>query len=103
MVRRSFLMAWEFLTAITSVFFVTFAVFPGVSLHTGLNFMGAIDDPAIRGSWTALIFIILFNLFDTIGRWLAGQSFGQAPDKLVLLLTYLRVVFIATFVLISLN
>lgn len=72
MVKRSFLMAWEFLTAITSVFFVTFIVFPGVSLHTGLKFMNAISDESIRGPWSALILIAIFNICDTIGRWLAG-------------------------------
>lgn len=72
MVKRSFIYAWLFLTAITSVFVITFIVFPGVSLHTGLKFMSGIDDPALRGSWTALIFIIIFNVCDTIGRWLAG-------------------------------
>ena len=72
MVRRSFIYAWQFLTAITGVFVITFVVFPGVSLHTGLAFMSGIHDPALKGAWTALIFIILFNVFDTIGRWLAG-------------------------------
>ena len=72
MVRRSFIYAWPFLTAITGVFVITFVVFPGVSLRTGLNFMSGIDNPALKGSWTALIFIIIFNVFDTVGRWLAG-------------------------------
>lgn len=76
MVRRSFIYAWPFLTAITGVFVITFVVFPGVSLRTGLNFMSGIDNPDLKGSWTALIFIIIFNMFDTIGRWLGGQSFG---------------------------
>eukprot|EP00347_Sterkiella_histriomuscorum_P015986 403354936 len=103
MLKRSFIYAWQFLTAITSVFVITFVVFPGVSLHTGLAFMSGITDPGLRGAWTALIFIILFNVFDTIGRWLAGQSFGQAPDKLVIILVYSRAIFIVTFVLISLD
>jgi hypothetical protein len=51
MVRRSFLMAWEFLTAITSVFFVTFIVFPGTSLHTDFHFMKAIDNIDLRNAW----------------------------------------------------
>ena len=72
MVKRSFIYAWLFLTAITSVFCLTFIVFPGVSLHTSLKFMEGIDDPNLRGSWSALILIICFNVFDTLGRWLAG-------------------------------
>ncbi|CDW83406.1 equilibrative nucleoside transporter 1 [Stylonychia lemnae] len=103
MVRRSFLMAWEFLTAITSVFFVTFIVFPGTSLHTGLHFMDGIDNASLKGAWSALILITVFNVLDTIGRWLAGQKFGQGSDKFVLILTFVRVIFIATFLLIALN
>jgi len=51
MVKRSFIYAWLFLTAISSVFVVTFIVFPGVSLHTSLKFMKGIEDDSLRGSW----------------------------------------------------
>ena len=43
-----------------------------------------------------LMFIFAFNLFDTIGRWIAGQPWGGIKDSLVLVLSYSRVIFIAT-------
>jgi hypothetical protein len=43
-----------------------------------------------------LIFIFTFNFADTVGRWLAGQKFGNLNDKTVLIITYSRIIFIAT-------
>ena len=54
------------------VFVLTFVVFPGVTLSTYLEFMSGIDNPKLRGAWTALILILTFNIFDTLGRWLGG-------------------------------
>jgi len=48
-----------------------------------------------------LIFIFSFNALDTVGRWLAGQPFGKMPDKQVLILSFSRVIFIATAFLID--
>lgn len=76
MTKRSFLIAWQFLVAISMVFIFTFVVFPGTALHTKLRFMEFIDDGNVRGAWTALLIISLFNIADTLGRWLAGQGFG---------------------------
>ncbi len=100
--KRSFLIAWQFLISITFVFILTFIVYPGVSLHTGFKFMENVE-PAARDAWTPLIFLSLFNVCDTLGRWLAGQKFAQAPDTVVLILTYARVIFIVTFMLIAFN
>lgn len=103
MTKRSFLISWQFLLAITFVFTLTFIVFPGVSLSTGFKFMDGVTDPKIKGAWTPLIFLSIFNVCDTFGRWLAGQKFAQAPDTLVLIMTYGRVIFVATFLLIAFN
>ncbi len=93
--------AWQFLFSISMVFLITFVLFPPVITDTDLGFLSGIKNDSLRISWTILIFIFTFNLFDTIGRWLAGQTFGGLSDKAVLALTYLRVVFIATSYLID--
>ena len=50
-----------------------------------------------------LVFIFTFNLMDTVGRWLAGQRFGMIGDRMTLILTYGRVIFIATSFIIDYN
>jgi hypothetical protein len=50
-----------------------------------------------------LIFIFSFNIFDTLGRWLAGQKFGAMGDTGVLILSYSRVIFIVTAFLVDYN
>eukprot|EP00347_Sterkiella_histriomuscorum_P017529 403348991 len=101
MVKHSFNYAWQFLTGIASVFLVTFVVYPGVALRINLKFMDFIENVHLEGAWTRQLFIFIFNIFDTVGRWLADKSFGQSSDRVVLVLTYLRVIFIATFLLIA--
>lgn len=102
MTKRSFLISWQFLVSITFVFTLTFIVFPGVSLHTNFKFMEHVE-PSARGAWSPLIFLTIFNVCDTLGRWVAGQKFAQAPDMVVLIITYARVIFVATFILIAFN
>jgi hypothetical protein len=73
MMKKSLTVAWLFLVTLTMVFVITFVVFPGVSLQTDLFFLKKlIDDDGVRGAWNALIFIFLFNILDTFGRWLGG-------------------------------
>ena len=48
-----------------------------------------------------LVFIFSFNIFDTLGRWLAGQKFGALSDSLVMILSFSRVLFIATAFLVD--
>lgn len=63
--------------------------------------MSGIEDEKKRGAWEGLFLIFIFNVFDTVGRYMGGAV--ALPDKLVLLLTYLRAIFIATFLLIAFN
>ncbi len=72
MMRRAFILAWPHLTALASVFFVTFVIFPGVITDVGLKFMQGMQNEDLRIGWTMLIYIFLFNLLDTVGRWLGG-------------------------------
>lgn len=75
MTKRSFLISWEFLGAITFIFTLTFIVYPGVALHTSFKFMDGVD-PNARAAWSPLIFLSIFNVCDTFGRWAAAQKFA---------------------------
>ena len=48
-----------------------------------------------------LVFIFCFNLFDTVGRWLAGQPYGSLSDRSLLILTYGRYIYIMNAYLID--
>lgn len=50
-------------------------------------------------SWFILTTLTLFNVCDTIGRYMAGLTCSQLPRKATVILNYLRVIFIATFML----
>lgn len=71
MMKSSFIISWQFLTGLTIVFTITFIIFPGVTDDTALDFMGGLN-PSIRADWSGLLFVFVFNIFDTIGRWLGG-------------------------------
>ena len=45
----------------------------------------------------------LFNVFDTLGRYLAGVPSFMISDKSAIFLCYLRTIFIVTFLLIAFN
>ena len=88
-------MSWQFLSSLTVVFCITFIIFPGVICDTDFKFLEGVTDKNMRTSWKFLIFIVIFNLLDTIGRYLGGQSFATLPDKVVIGLAYFRLIFIA--------
>lgn len=44
---------------------------------------------------------MIFNVFDTVGRYMGGAPMFTLPDKVVLILTYSRTLFLATFLLIA--
>ena len=63
---------------------------------TELSFMDSWNN---EESFFILTTLTLFNVFDTIGRYMAGLKCSQLPRKATVILIYLRVVFIATFLL----
>jgi len=46
--------------------FVTFIVFPGVTAATSLSFISS-------RAWFDLVMVSIFNVFDTIGRYVGGK------------------------------
>ena len=77
---------------------MTFTLFPGVTTSTQIYFLRNLDGVK---AWEGLFLIFIFNVLDTVGRFLAGVPSLPISDKLVLILTYSRVIFIATFLLIA--
>jgi hypothetical protein len=96
MMKKAALMAWRHLLALAVVFFVSFCIFPAVITDQKLEFMHFMKNDDLRIGWTMLIYIFLFNFFDTVGRWLGGKPIGMISDKALFVLTYARVIFIAT-------
>lgn len=80
-------------------FTFTFVVFPGVSLSTEFSFL---RNSSTKAAWNPLIMIMFFNFFDTLGRYLGGNYHILNP-KTVTILTFTRVIFILTFILIAFN
>jgi hypothetical protein len=72
MMKKAAILAWRHLLALAMAFFITFTVFPAIITDEKLEFMQSITNNDLRIGWTMLIYIFLFNLFDTVGRWLGG-------------------------------
>ena len=78
------------------IFASTFTVFTGAFLKSHFDFMKGMKD---REAWYNLSINILFNVFDATGRKLGGSY--SISDKLVPILSLLRLVFIPTTLLIA--
>ena len=81
------------LVALIMINVITFLVFPGAALFTSLTF---IKDR----SWFTLFMVLEYNIFDTIGRYLGGIPKLWLNEKALIICTYLRAIFIVTFMLI---
>lgn len=103
LMAAAFKLSRTFLLSIVCVFMFTFTIFPAVICDTKIEFLHGIANPDLRIGWTMLTFIFAFNFFDTVGRWLGGQPFGTLPDKVVLVITYSRIIFVASAFLIDQN
>ena len=76
------------------VLFISFAVFPGVCFtkDARLGFCS--------WGWSVLIYTSIFNTFDTIGRQISGYI-PLISDETMLLFSYLRQIFLITFLLLA--
>lgn len=99
MMRHSFAIAWPFLTSICFIFLITLAIYPGTTCDTNLSFLADLD-PASILAWQYLIFVTIFNIFDTIGRWAGGQPWAMIGDNWTFIGTYARVIFVVSSLLI---
>lgn len=81
------------------VFMVTFIIFPGTFYDSSFNFLSGISDSDERASWYQIIIILLFNVFDTVGRFLGGKV--HIPGPTVILSSVFRVIFVVSTTLIA--
>ena len=79
------------------VFFTTFIIYPGVCLQTSLHFLKGSQSEA---TWFVIIMLLIFAIFDTIGRFAAEYYQVLSKDKFVIL-TGLKLLLIVTTILIS--
>lgn len=100
MMKTSFLVAWQYLSGLAFIFIITFVIYPGVITATNLHFLADVE-PMLQSSWNNLILVFVFNVSDTISRYLGGQAWATMSGKAVLILSFLRCVFIATSLLIA--
>lgn len=85
--------------ALLWVFIVTFIIFPGTFYDSRFDILDKIQDDTERAGWYDIIIILLFNVFDTVGRFMGGKF--HLPGKTVMLLSALRSVFVITTTLIA--
>ena len=86
------------LIGLTFVFIITFIIFPGLSDDTHFSFLSSIKN---EESWYNLLCLVLFNIFDTIGRWYAGHDCLDLSNKSIVVFSALRSLFIVPFLLIA--
>lgn len=79
------------------VFLITFLIYPGTVLNTHFDFL---EGNSSAKAWFNILMITIFSFGDTIGRFLAGpiQIFNS---KTMNFLTYGRVIFVASAILIQ--
>ena len=86
------------LSALCMIFVLTFTVFPGLSEVSGFKFLENEPGEAARLN---LIILTAFNVFDTLGRYLAGVKCMMLSRIKIVVLTYLRMIQLAIFLLIA--
>lgn len=63
---------WPMATAVFFVFFVTFLVFPSVA-PAGIHYKGTVSSWHVSDDWWIPIMLLVFNIFDTVGRSLTAR------------------------------
>ena len=81
-------------------FVITFLVFPAVAMSQTLPFTNKFK-PNVQSDWNAALLSTIFNLFDTVGRFLPIFATFFPKNKLYLLLS-LRYIFVIFFACVSL-
>ena len=60
------------LLSIYGVFIITFTIFPGVFFASKFYFLDSLNEND-EVVWYQIIMILLFNVFDTVGRYAGGK------------------------------
>lgn len=94
--KLNFTAAWHILLALFFVFFVTFLVFPGFFWASSFDFL---DGANSKDSWNQVDYLILFNIFDTVGRTAGGKL--HIPSSAVIALSISRILILSTTIIIA--
>jgi hypothetical protein len=79
-------------------FVITFTAFPGLVLGMGLKFMEGI------AGFIPIAVVLIFNIFDTIGKHLGGMPFARNfGTKMIALLLILPLILLIFFFLFNCN
>lgn len=97
---NGFKQAYPMLIALWGVFFVTFIVFPGVSDDNVFYFLKDLKAKDLE-AWNGLVYVFIFNIFDTIGRYCGGVPKLKMPQKGVIIMSGCRLIFVMTFIMID--
>ena len=80
----------------------TFTVFPGIMFSFKIGFITKIvQDPKMIIPWTFWTIVMLFNVFDTVGKLLAGTRLGNIDNNLAYILSFSRILIVAVTFLIK--
>lgn len=80
------------------VFILTFTVFPAVSFDAKLKMLSSLGNSE---GWFVLMMNTIFSVFDTVGRKMGGSKFFDLGVFGVKTLSFIRILFVATFYLIA--
>ena len=95
------MLAKSILLALWWVFTLTFIVFPNVFLQSYFDFVNNWDiSSQDKDSWFFILMALLFNVFDTAGRYLGGAV--HLPTKVIIGASISRSIFALTTTLIAL-
>lgn len=99
-IKTNLRMTQGLLYSLIFVLLITLTVYPGLAFHTTINFM--IDVPN-SANWTVIGIQLAYNLFDTVGRWMAGMAVFDLSIRQTNIGALLRVLFVLTFVAVALQ
>jgi len=100
--RESMECAWSYLFSLTFILFTTFIVFPGIIFDFEIRFIGRIvKDPIMILPWTFWTIVMLFNIFDTLGKLLIETRLGNIGNSLAYVLSFSRVLLVVICFLIK--
>ena len=86
------------LVALIYCFVLTFICYPGLAADNTTQFLESVNN---YSSWHILLIQGIFNFFDTVGRYCGGLSCLTLSNSTIKLMSGLRTLFLALFLLTS--
>ena len=91
--------AWKILFSLMYVFVATFVVFPGCFFAERVKFL--LNNQGQDSGFKIIIFILTFNVFDTLGRKLAGSI--HLSSRIIMIGSIARTIFIPSTILLAMK